>query len=93
MASGEGISKVSEPDSVHKTQESSVGVGVRKKRKYNGGDPVDTYLLNQIAKHIKYEELGSLARDLSIEDTVYSNKAAAKDQIWQVSRRKSIENY
>ena len=94
MASGEGESSqkfnVSEPGSVHETTGASVSV--RKKKKYNGEDHVDTYLLNQIAKHVKHEELGTLARDLTIEETTYSKKAAPKDQIWQVSRGKIISN-
>ena len=64
----------------------SVRVGVRKKGKYAGEDRVDTYLLNQIAKHIKHEELGVLARDLNIHKNVYENIPTQKDQIWEVSR-------
>ena len=42
---------------------------------------VDAYLLNQVTKHVKPDELGSLARDLDIDEAVYSNIAVAKDSI------------
>ena len=64
----------------------SVRVSVRKKEEYIGEDAVDTHLLNQIAKHIKYEELGVLARDLNIDKNLYVNIPTQKDQIWEVSR-------
>ena len=61
-----------------------VSASVRKKGRYNGKDLVDDYLLNQIAKYVKYDELGTLARDLSIEGTAYENVAAPKDKIFKV---------
>ena len=62
-----------------------VGLSVRKKGKYQGDDPVDTYLLNQIAKHIKFEKLGTLARDLNIDKSVYNHIENQDDKIWEVS--------
>ena len=63
-----------------------VGLSVRKKGKYKGDDLVDKYLLNQIVKHFKYEELGTLARDLNIEQNFNTNIPSRKDQIWEVSK-------
>ena len=62
-----------------------VGLSVRKKGKYQGDDPVDTYLLNQIAKHIKFEKLGTVARDLNIDKSVYNHIENQDDKIWEVS--------
>ena len=63
----------------------SVGLSVRKKGRYKGDDPVDTYLLNQIAKHVKIERLGTLARDLNIDKSVYNHVENQDDKIWEVS--------
>ena len=54
------------------------------KFRYSETDKVDTYLLNQVTKHVNHEELGSLARDLDVEDTVYSSIAVPKDRIYKV---------
>ena len=62
-----------------------VRISVRKKGKYNGEDQVDTYLLNQIAKHMKFEKLGTLARDLNIDNSVYNHIENQEDKIWEVS--------
>ena len=60
---------------------SGIRLSVRKKGKYHGNDPVDTYLLNQIAKHVRIERLGTLARDLNIEKSVYSLIENQEDKI------------
>ena len=59
-----------------------------KKRKYRYCETskVNAYLLNQVTKHVKPDELGSLARDLDIEETVYSNITVAKDRIYKVCK-------
>ena len=54
------------------------------KYRYSETDKVDAYLLNQITKHVNPDELGSLARDLDIDETVYSNITVAKDRIYKV---------
>ena len=56
----------------------------KKKYRYAEADRVDAYLLNQITKHVKPDELGSLARDLDIEETVYGNITVPKDRIYKV---------
>ena len=57
------------------------------KYRYCETDKVDVYLLNQVTKHVNHDELGSLARDLDVEETVYSNIAGPKDRIYKVSNR------
>ena len=39
-----------------------------KNGQYGGGDVVDERLMNQVMKHVKYDELGSLARQWRIQD-------------------------
>ena len=39
---------------------------------YEEDDNVDDYLLNQVSKHVLYNKLGSLARDLRLTDAEYS---------------------
>ena len=46
-------------------------MATRKKRLSEGEDDVTEFLLNQIAKHVIYEQLGVFARDLEISDTDY----------------------
>ena len=62
---------------------------LRKKRSYGGQDPVDPFLLNQVAKHVKYDKLGSMSRDLGVSDTEYmkitaQNVFTQNDQIYKV---------
>ena len=59
-----------------------------KKRKYRYCETskVDAHLLNQVTKHVKPDELGSLARDLDIDESVYSNITVAKDRIYKVCK-------
>ena len=38
----------------------------RKKDKYGADDVADEYLLNQVAAHIRYNRLGSLATSLNV---------------------------
>ena len=66
-------------------------VHLRKKAKYGGQDPVDPFLLNQVAKHVKYDKLGSMSRDLGVSDTEYmkitaQNVFSDNDQIYKVSK-------
>ena len=79
----EGESYLYQPSAISGT----VRISVRKKGKYNGDDRVDTYLLNQIAKHLNYGRLGTLARDLNINKSVYSHIENPEDKIWEVSRK------
>ena len=55
-----------------------------KKYRYCETSKVDAHLLNQVTKHVNHYELGSLARDLDIDEAVYSNIAVPKDRIYQV---------
>ena len=68
---------------------------VRKKVKYGGQDNVDEFLLNQVAKHVKYDQLGAVSRDLGITGVEYRrittpNTFSQKDQIYKVSKPKFI---
>ena len=71
-------------------KQSGVRVSVRKKHKYCGTDLLDSYLLNQIVKHVRHERLGILARDLNIEDTVYIHTTNQYDAVWKVGKINSI---
>ena len=51
-------------------------VVVRKKGKYGAQDYVDQFLSNQVAKHVKYDQLGSMSRDLGINDAEYKKITA-----------------
>ena len=53
--------------------------------KYKGDSAVDDYLLNQVVKHINDDELDSLARDLRVPESDYSNIASAKNRRFKVS--------
>ena len=58
----------------------------KRKYRYSERDRVDTYLLNQVTKHVNPHELGSLARDLDIDEVVYSNITVTKDRIFKVRK-------
>ena len=51
---------------------------------YEATDLVDEWLLNQVAKHVKNEEIRSLARDLGVKESVLSGTKAPKDQAYKV---------
>ena len=38
------------------------------KKRYNDDDRVDEYLVNQVAKFVRYEKLGLFAKDLKIKE-------------------------
>ena len=62
---------------------------LRKQRNYGGQDFVDQFLLNQVAKHVKYDKLGTMSRDLAVSDTEYTrittpNVFSQNDQIYKV---------
>ena len=63
------------------------------KYRYSETDKVYPYLLNQVTKHVNYEELALLARDLDVEENVYSNITAAKDRIYKVHFTMQINCY
>ena len=52
--------------------------------KYESDDKVDDWLLNQIVKHVNHGEIGSFARDLRIEESVYSNIPGDKNKTFKV---------
>ena len=61
---------------------------VRKKGRYHGDDMLDEFLLNQVAKFIKYGQLGPLSRDLGVSQVDYEkitapNTFQQNDQIFQ----------
>ena len=58
-----------------------------RKYRYSNTSKVDAHLLNQVTKHVNPYELGCLARDLDIDEAVYSNIAVAKDRIYQVRNK------
>ena len=78
----------------------------KRKYRYSETDKVDAYLLNQITKHVKPDELGSsarelgslarklgsLARDLNIDEAVYGNITVPKDRIYKVGFITFINN-
>ena len=43
----------------------------KKRKQYEAVASVDECLLNQLTKHVNPEELDSMARDLSVDETVY----------------------
>ena len=55
-----------------------------KKEKYTGDDKVDAWLLNQIVKHFNHDEIRSLARDLEVEESVYSSITKDKEKTFKV---------
>ena len=58
-----------------------------RKYRYSETSKVDACLLNQVTKHVNPYELGSLARDLDIDEAVYSNITVPKDRIYQVCNK------
>ena len=64
----------------------------KRKYRYSETDKVDAYLLNQITKHVKPDELGSLVRDLNIDEAVYGNITVPKDRIYKVGFITFINN-
>ena len=65
----------------------------KKAKRYTADHKVDEWLLNQVVKHVNHEEIGSLARDLFVEESVYSNITREKDRTFKVRyRRKSLSS-
>ena len=56
----------------------------KKPQKYKGNDKVNEWLLNQVIKHVNHEKIGSLARDLEVEESVYSNVTKDDDRTFKV---------
>ena len=52
--------------------------------KYKAQATVDTYLLNQISKHVNFKELGSMSRDLGVQESSYINMSSPMDKAYQV---------
>ena len=52
--------------------------------KYKAQAMVDTYLLNQIAKHVNFKELGPMSRDLGVQESAYINMSSPMDKAYQV---------
>ena len=52
--------------------------------KYKAQAMVDTYLLNQISKHVNFKELGSMSRDLGVQESAYINLSSPVDKAYQV---------
>ena len=67
----------------------------RKKGHYRHDDTLDEFLLNQVAKFVKYGQLGHLSRDLRISQTDYEkitapNYLLQNEQIFKVSTLLSV---
>ena len=63
---------------------------VRKKGRYEAHDLLDEFLLNQVAKYVKYLQLNTFARDLGIRQEGYNritapNTFTQDEQILKVS--------
>ena len=56
----------------------------RKKGKYESLDTVDVFLLNQVTKHVNYEKLDSMARDLFVEESVYDSIQNETNRVYKV---------
>ena len=56
----------------------------KKAKKYTGDDKVDEWLINQVVKHVNHDEIGSFARDLFVEESVYNNIIKDKDKTFKV---------
>ena len=70
-------------------------MATRKKRLSEGEDDVTEFLLNQVAKHVIYEQLGFFARDLEISDTDYGlitapNGFSVNEQRFRVSMKNNL---
>ena len=64
---------------------------VRKKGLYEGDDRVEEFLVNQVAKFIRYEKLGLFAKDLKVKEReleiiMAPNYLNAHDRIGKVSK-------
>ena len=59
--------------------------GKKQKLMYDGPNPVDDYLLNQVVKHVNPEELDSMARDLSVDESVYQGIQNPKNRVYKVN--------
>ena len=55
-----------------------------KNKKYTRDDKVDEYLLNQVAKHVNLDEISFMARDLKVEEYLYSGVPRDKDKAFKV---------
>ena len=55
--------------------------------RYGGGDVVDEWLMNKVVRHVNRDELGSFARHLRIDRSVYANITAPNDKIFEVSNQ------
>ena len=60
---------------------------------YGGGDVVDEWLMNKVVRHVSHDELGSLARHLRIDKSVYANISAPNDRIFEVSNQQVSSLY
>ena len=58
-----------------------------KKPKYTGDGKVDEYLINQVTKHVNHDEIAFMARDLEVEESVYSSITRDKDKTFKVMSR------
>ena len=77
-----------------------MAVSVQKRGRFgcHGDDTFDEFLLNQVAKFVKYGQLGPLSRDLRISHTHYEkitapNTFPQNDQIFRVSILLSILSF
>ena len=59
---------------------------VSKKKKHTGDDRVDEWIPNQVVKDVNHDEIGSMARDVHVEESVYSSITKDKDKTFKVKR-------
>ena len=59
-----------------------------KKRQYGGDDDVDKWLMNRVANCVNHDQLGSLARHLEVEKSVFSSITAPTENTFEVSNQK-----
>ena len=56
----------------------------KKGKKYTADHKVDEWLLNQVVKHVNHGKVGSLARDLFVEESVYFNITQDMEKTFKV---------
>ena len=56
----------------------------RMAEKYGGDDRVDEWLLNQVVKRVNDDELDSVATDLRVPESTYSNTTSTKNRRFKV---------
>ena len=61
----------------------------KKGKKYSADAKVDEWLLNQIVKYFNHDKIGSFARDLEVEESVYSSVTKDDDKTFKVNLKRN----